>query len=90
MNKLFLLIIPVLFLMGCSSQEDWTGFYYPDADNIGDESSWVIQPGFESLEECRDWVNDVSVGNHNFDYECGYDCRYNKDFGASICKKTEQ
>jgi len=90
MKKIIIPFLLVLLGAGCLFKENWTGFYYPDADNIGDESSWVIQLGFETLDECRDWVDVVSYGNKNFDYECGSGCRYDKTYGMNICKTTEQ
>lgn len=89
MKKLtsMLLLFSVIFLSGCSNN-NWTWFYYSDADNIGDESTWTIQPGLNSLDECRNWVDDVAWNNDNFDYECGYKCRYESSYGMNICKET--
>ena len=79
-----------LLLTGCSPsvQNEWTGFYYPDKDNINDESTWVIQPGLDSLKECQMWVLGISKRNTNFDYECGYQCRYDDLYKMTICKET--
>lgn len=72
-----------------TDSRDWTGFYYPDKDNINDESTWIIQPGLSSLEECQRWVLfDVSKNNTNFDYECGYKCRYDNLYKMTICEET--
>ena len=90
MKRLIIITMTIFLLGGCSLSRNWTGFYYPDADNIGDSSKWVIQPGFGSLDECRNWAEDISTGNTNFDYECGYKCKYNKEYGTNVCKKTEQ
>lgn len=85
---LFLAAIPlVLFLAGCSSSEDWTGVYYPNKDNIGDSSTWVIQPRLKTLEDCRDWVDGMAKNNKNFDYECARGCR-NDSSGLTVCKET--
>jgi hypothetical protein len=78
---------------GCSdvsSKKDWTAFYYPDRDNIGDESTWIIQPGLESLEECRDWVDSIASTNTHYDYECGVGCRYEPNYLTTVCKETLQ
>lgn len=88
MKKTIALFISILFFTSCSAYSNWTGFYYPDADNIGDESLWKIQPGFETIDDCRDWIKEVSIGNNNFDYECGYGCRYEKEYEMNICKET--
>lgn len=79
-----------LVLSGCSTatSNDWTGFYYPDKDNIGDESTWVIQPGLSSLEACRNWIDGKAGSNSNFDYECGNKCRFDDSYKMTICKET--
>ncbi len=88
MKKLFLLLLISILLSGCSENSDWTGFYYPDKNNIGDEFSWIIEPGLNSLEECQDWVADTAGTNTNYDYECGYKCRYDNNYGMNICEET--
>ncbi len=93
MKKIFTLTLFLIFLSGCSSKKtldhNWTGFYYPDKDNINDESAWIIQPGFESLEKCQEWILfDISKNNKNFDYECGYKCKYDNLYKTTICEKT--
>lgn len=81
---IFFWLIFVLF----NKENEWTGFYYRDKNNIGDSKTWVIQPGLNSREDCIDWVIKTSRGNENYDYECGYKCRYDKVYEASICEKT--
>jgi len=93
MKKIFILFFVLILLSGCSSKQsisyDWTGFYYPNKDSIGDESTWVIQPGFKTLEECQEWVLfDISGNNTGFDYECGYKCRYDNLYKMTVCKET--
>jgi hypothetical protein len=85
--KYITLLVFALALSGCSKNADWVGFYYPDKDNIGDSSKWVIMPGFETLDQCRLWVADISNGKSNYDYECGKKCR-REDSGLMICKET--
>ena len=82
-----ILLLSLIFLYGCSSN-NWTGFYYSDKNNIGDESTWTIKSGFWSLDDCRNRVNDVAGNNQNFDYECWYKCEYNNSYGTNICKET--
>lgn len=90
MKKTILLLSLAIILSGCSLGNNWTGFYYPDKNNIGDESKWIIQPGLKTLQDCRDWVAGVADNNPEFDYECGYKCKYDKDYELNICKKTEE
>ena len=88
---LFIFVIAV-FISGCSREKteyNWTGFYYPDKNNIDDQSTWVVQPGFASLGECQEWVLfDASGNDTGFDYECGLNCRYDKTLKLSVCEKT--
>ena len=81
------LLLILVFLYWCSSN-DWTGFYYSDKDNIGDESTWTIKSDFISLEECRNWIDNVAWNNTNYDYECWYKCKYKNDYWMYICKET--
>ena len=89
MRKIALIGI-ILTLTACTPNNNWTGYYYPDKDNIGDESQWIIQPGFETIEDCADWVLDVAENNTNYDYECGYNCTYRKELGVNVCETTER
>ena len=59
---------------------------------MGDESTWIIQPGLESLDACRTWakLTVIKRGDRSPDYECGYKCKYNEDLGLSVCKETKQ
>lgn len=88
--KIILLSFILLFLAGCSSEKTWTGYYYPDKNNIGDEKTWVIQPGFENIDYCREWVDNVAKDNQNYDYECGYNCTYRQEYKMNVCEKTEK
>jgi hypothetical protein len=90
--KILFLLLIVVFLSGCSKNSDWVGFYYPDKNDIGANSAnsnWKIMPGFESVDACRAWINEVSVGNSNYDYECGKKCR-REDNGLMICQETRR
>ncbi len=62
--------------------------YYPDKNNIGDESKWVIMPGLKSLDDCQQWILKISKNNSNYDYEFGKKCKYNEDTGLLVCKET--
>jgi hypothetical protein len=91
MKKISLIILTfwIFFLTGCSSNNR-TWFYYPDADNVWDESTWKIQPWFNSIDECRGWIDSIKWNNENYDYECGYWCRYKSEYWMNVCKKTER
>ncbi|MFA7654334.1 MAG: hypothetical protein WCX97_04885 [Candidatus Magasanikbacteria bacterium] len=78
-----------IFLLNSIKGERWQGYYYPNEDNL----AYNLQsPEFKSLEECRFWVNSqVAIYNpagYGYDYECGKNCKFNKDFEAYVCKET--
>lgn len=82
-------------VLGAGCNESWMGFYYPDA---GDLKVSIISQKFASLEECRNWV----AGRRNLrtrtvdedgepiqdDYECGKNCKFDKDMDVYVCKET--
>lgn len=85
MKKIIIIFTAVLLLgAGCNSG-NWTGFYYPD---FNDMSKWTTSPKLDSLDECRDWVDGVADYSKMFDYECGYKCEYNAGYGLNICEET--
>jgi len=86
------IIILVLLIWGVGmllKKDTYVGFYYPNASNLtNDIQSDSI---FNSLEACRDWVDEqASVHNPNdtnYNYECGKNC----DLSGSkpyICEET--
>jgi len=85
-----LLLFIVISLSACSINKTWTGYYYPDKNNIGDETAWIIQSGFKNIDDCRDWVDETAKNNRNYDYECGYNCSYRQKYGMDVCEKTEK
>ncbi len=84
---MFLLVIFVTLMSGCSLTQEWTGFYYPDKNDIGNSSKWKIQDGFKTVQECSDWIAQTAGDNPKFDYECGLNCKIN-DYGLNVCDKT--
>lgn len=56
--------------------DKYVGFYYPNVNDL----TYDIQSSevFNSLEKCRDWVDDqVAIYNPEgagYDYECGKNC----------------
>lgn len=86
MKKVFLLVFFATLMSGCSLTQEWTGFYYPDKNDIGNSSKWKIQSGLKTVEDCRDWVVQTAGSNPTFDYECGLNCKAHES-GLNICKK---
>ncbi|MDD4136231.1 MAG: hypothetical protein PHN66_04145 [Candidatus Shapirobacteria bacterium] len=77
-----LIFLSTLFLFGCSLNQKWLGFYYPDAGNL--LISVQSSNEFNYLEECRNWANNMAYSQNrtdlNWDYECGKNCRLDKDY----------
>ncbi len=87
---MFLLVIILIagyFLF--FNKETWMGFYYANKDDL---TKHIQSPELESIEECRGWVNrQVYIYNpadHMYDYECGKNCKFDKDYGLYVCKET--
>lgn len=88
---LFVLVIITWVIFSFLNSDKYVGFYYPDMSNLSNNiQSTDI---FDSLEACRDWV-DEQVYNYNpndysYDYECGKNC--NLSGGKPyICEETLQ
>ena len=81
------LVIAAYFLF--FTEDSWTGHYYPDKNDL---TKSIQSPEFTSIEECRAWVeNQVPIYNpagHGYDYECGRNCRFDKDYGLYVCEET--
>ena len=84
-----LIIIVGLIYLFFGRGDTWIGFYYPDAFDL---TRHIQSPEFKSIEECRLWVDGqqrtFNPSGEGYDYECGKNCRFDKDFGAYICKET--
>lgn len=89
---IFIAITLISFMIGHSTAGTWTGYCYKDINNMEDESTWLVQPGFSTLEDCRGWAlgNFMSCQAEGTDYECGYKCQYDRWLDINVCKKTEQ
>lgn len=99
-RKQFFLIATTLFLVvflfsGCKKKNDiWTGTYYPDGCLVC-EKDYVFSPPFNSLDDCRNWVNKTinSRKDGSYDYECGKNCKPDKelgDYGILTCEETRK
>lgn len=78
--KTFLQVLAIaLVVWGIYSfvqKDTYLGFYYPDVNNLSEDISSVTT--FDSLELCRNWIDEqVSIFNPDgtgYDYECGKNC----------------
>ncbi|OHA56954.1 MAG: hypothetical protein A2114_00205 [Candidatus Vogelbacteria bacterium GWA1_51_14] len=93
--KNILIIIGVLItILGIATlfkSDQYVGFYYPDANDLLNDIQ--SQQTFDSLDLCRDWIDEqVSIYNPDdseYDYECGKNC----DLSGGkpyICEETSE
>ncbi|MBC2768581.1 hypothetical protein [Pusillimonas minor] len=93
----FLLPLVFLLISGCFDSEQWTGFVYPDRNNIpfaGEVQNFTIGK-FPDLQSCRAGANEtmrsMGVRGRLADYECGLNCREKEGFGGLlICEETSR
>jgi hypothetical protein len=88
------LIVTVILILGAINffkKDVYIGFYYPDANNLLND---IESPNtFESLELCRDWIDEQSSiynpnGSNYDDYECGKNCGLQNGQKPYICEET--
>lgn len=86
-----LVVIIALSIYSLVKGDEYLGFYYPDANNLSEDISSIVT--FDSLESCRDWVNEqVSIFNPDgtgYDYECGKNCDTSSG-KPYVCEETLQ
>jgi hypothetical protein len=65
----------------------WTATYYYEQ---GDLSRYRQAFNLKSVDSCRTWVTQqaYSLGDTNYDYECGKNCKVDSSGGPSICDET--
>ncbi|MFH1766889.1 MAG: hypothetical protein ABH826_02230 [Patescibacteria group bacterium] len=85
------IIVGVSFYLGIywRGRNQWTGFFYPDADQIEDQRTWILSPPLKSLEECRKWVKSIRTSDDiDSDYNCSQGCRFTTEYIGEtvICK----
>ena len=73
------------FTLTSCNNEKWTGFFYPDKNDLTVDEEFGE---YSSLEACRQAANNKMANNDNADYECGLNCDKSKG-KPYICEKTE-
>jgi len=91
-NSVGIIVFVVIIIVAFSfftKNDTWKGSYYPDAGNLTYD---IESPVYESLEECRSWVNrQVAIYNpdgYGYDYECGKNCKLKAGFSVLVCEET--
>jgi hypothetical protein len=83
-----LLAAAAVLISSCTQPAAWTGFVYPDANNLT-VSAEIGQ--FDSFEECRT-ASIRTLGAfaaiHQGTFECGRSCRWHADLGLKVCAET--
>ena len=87
MKKIALLFFLGFLTYSCGQNETWTGYVYPNANNLFNSN---YMGAFSSLEECRSSCRDEISRNgySNADYECGLNCKLKN--GRNVCEKTSR
>lgn len=87
-----IVILTAVIILGLSTffkKDTYIGFYYPDANNLMNDIQ--SEETFDSLDACRNWVDEqVSIYNQNdsnYDYECGKNCNISGD-KPYTCEET--
>jgi hypothetical protein len=79
------ILLSCLLLSGCF-EEKWSGFYYPNKNNLLIDKDIGT---YSTLEDCRQAASLLMKSNPNADYECGLNCDTSKE-KPYICEKTER
>ena len=84
--KILVLMVLILGVITGCSKEEWSGFVYPNKNNLLDHRNIGT---YSSLEQCRDAaLSLMSSSNwHNGDYECGLKWK-SSSYGVMVCDKT--
>ncbi len=88
--KIIVVFIIIYFAFSFIFQKDvWIGFYYPDETDLTQNTQ---SPELKSLDECRNWVNSqvylFNPSGYGYDYECGKNCKFDKNYQLYICEET--
>jgi hypothetical protein len=91
-NIILLAIFLIVVIWAFSSffkEDTYIGFYYPDANNLTNDIQ--SKSTFDSLEVCRDWVDEqINIYNQNdsnYDHECGKNCNISGS-KPYVCEET--
>lgn len=85
-------LVMLFFLAGCDHRpKQWDAFVYPDRNDL---SRIETIAGFLTFEQCQQAaINRLRSFSEpdNGDYECGYMCGSDPDYGSlNICKETRK
>jgi len=84
-----LYVILAYFAAWWPFKEEWTGFVYPDLNDLTISRNIGV---YESFESCSDAaiavLRGINAGDKG-DYECGLNCEYKPDIGLNVCKETK-
>ena len=77
-----------LALGGCGKSADWTGFVYP----YGVEADISVEMGrYETFEQCQagaiNALRPLALAEE-VDYACGRGCRFESQYGMTVCRET--
>jgi len=94
MKNVLGIILVVIIIWGAVnffSSDEWLPTYYP---NPSDLTTYSNGPIFDTLEQCRDWVDAEAIRRGQalgeYDYECGLNCELDNTYGLFVCDETVQ
>ena len=85
---ILILIIWGIYILFIKSDQ-WQPVFYPDTSNL---TEYLYGPIVETVEQCRDWINNEAIKLEkalgDYDYECGLNCKYDSFYRTEICEET--
>lgn len=83
------LLLVAFALVACKA-DTWSGFFYPRRGNL---TEFVKGGPFQTVEQCRSWVDakreELDLDRNEIDYECGKNCKPPTSPNApQVCEDT--
>ena len=87
MKLKFIIIFSTILILLAGCKKTYEPVYYPDKHNL---TKYIEGPKFTSVEEARAWVYKVNefMGDSDWDYEIGVNCKTSKYGDVQVCEDT--
>jgi len=84
-----LIIFSSILISGCQKKDKWQAVFYPNGC-LECEDKYIYSPVFENSNDCINWAERKKLerNNPNDDYECGKNCRWEKEYKINVCEET--
>lgn len=83
-------LVSLLVLAGCGEREEWTGWAYPNANDM---TLSVGLSGFDTFEQCQQATIDRLRAFPNPDaaaYACGRGCKWHPELQLNMCAEIRK